>query len=280
MNIESLKAKLLNISREEGIDLQELLNRFGSEQFLARLSASPYADRMVFKGGTLLTYILETERRTRDLDFSVMGIGNTLEDVLSLIDRILKIRLDDGIDWARPTGVSLDHPEMDYPGYRIKCPFMLCKSKGLVRMDFATGDVVKARKMHIERIRYKDEPLVGADFDILVYPLESIFSEKLHIAIKRAGANTRMKDYYDMYKLVLSEELDESLLKSSISDTFKKRETEIKTAIAFDAATMDLLQGYWAPFIRKTKIEDAPGNLKDVITVINTMLGNIYGRKR
>jgi len=279
MNTESLKAKLLNISREEEIDFQELLNRFGSEQFLARLSMSPYADRLVFKGGTLLTYIIETERRTRDLDFSANRIGNKLEDVLSLIDKILNITVDDGIDWARPTGVSLNHPEMDYPGYRIKCPFLIGKSRGLVRMDFAIGDVVKARKMHIERIRYKDEPLVGADFDILVYPPETIFSEKLHIALKRAGANTRMKDYYDMYKLALSDELDAALLKSSIKDTFEKRETEIKTEIAFEAATIERLQGYWAPFIRKMKLKDAPADLKDVMTVINKMLRKVYGSK-
>ena len=279
MNTESLKAKLLNISHEEEIDFQELLNRFGSEQFLARLSVSPYADRLVFKGGTLLTYIIETERRTRDLDFSANRIGNKLEDALSLIDKILNITVDDGIDWAKPTGVSLNHPEMDYPGYRIKCQFLIGKSRGLLRMDFAIGDVVKARKMQIERIRYKDEPLVGADFDILVYPPETIFSEKLHIALKRAGANTRMKDYYDMYKLALSDELDAALLKSSIKDTFEKRETEIKTEIAFDAATIDRLQGYWALFIRKMKLKDAPADVKDVITVINKMLRKVYGSK-
>ena len=146
-------------------------------------------------------------------------------------------------------------------------------------MDFAIEDVVKARKMHIERIRYKDEPLMGADFDILVYPTETIFSEKLHIALKRADANTRMKDYYDMYKLVLSGEMDESLLKSNINDTFKKRETEVKTEIAFDAAAMDRLQGYWTPFIRKMKLDDAPVDLNDVIDVINKALRNIYGSK-
>ena len=276
MNTDSLKAKLLNISREKGIDFQELLNRFGSEQFLARLSASPYSDRLVFKGGTLLTYIIETDRRTRDLDFSALKIGNTLEEVLSLTGEILSVEVDDGIEWAETTGFSLDQPEMDYPGHRIKCPFLLGKAKGLVRMDFATGDVVKAKMMHIERIRYGDEPLIGADFDILVYPPETIFSEKLHIALKKAGLNTRMKDYYDMYKLVLSGELDAALLKSNISDTFGKRETEVRTEIAFDTATLDRLQGYWAPFIRKMKLTDAPDNLKDVIAAINKTLGNAF----
>ena len=279
MNTESLKAKLLNISREKGINFQELLNRFGSEQFLARLSASAYSDRLVFKGGTLLTYLIETERRTRDLDFSALRIGNTLEDVLSLTGEILSVEVDDGIEWVEPTGFSLDQPEMDYPGHRIKCPFLLGRARGLVRMNFAIGDVVKAKRMHIERIRYKDEPLVGTDFDILVYPPETIFSEKFHIALKKAGLNTRMKDYYDMYKLVLSGELDAALLKSSISDTFGKRETEVRTEIAFDAVTVDRLQGFWAPFIRKMKLTDAPGDLKDVIAVINKALGNAFGRK-
>lgn len=114
MNSKSLKAKLLNIPREKKIDFQELLNRLGSEQFLARLSVSPHADRFVFKGGTLLTYLIETERRTRDLDFSVLRIGNTLEDVLLLLGAILNIQIDDVISWAAPTGFLLNHPEMDY----------------------------------------------------------------------------------------------------------------------------------------------------------------------
>lgn len=82
-----------------------------------------------------------------------------------------------------------------------------------------------------------------------------------------------------MYKLVLSKKMDAALLKSSISDTFKKREMDIRIKIDFDATVMKQLQGYWASFVRKMKLADAPGELEAVITVINNELRNIYGSK-
>jgi len=275
INTESLRAKLLNISREKKISLQDLLNRFGSEQFLARMSVSPYADRLIFKGGSLLTYLIETDRRTQDLDFSAIHIANSVEGVISLIDEIKNIEMDDGIAWGVPEGHALDHPMMDYPGFRIKCPFMLDKARGLVRIDFGIGDVVSPKKMHLERMRYKGEPLVGSDFDILVYPTESIFAEKLHIAFSRGGANTRMKDYYDMYKLALSGNMNAALLKSSIEDTFKKRGAEVQTEIAFDNTVHEQLQRYWDGFLRKMGLEDAPRELREVIDIINKTLKEI-----
>ena len=71
VNIASLHAKLLNISRAKRIDLQLLINRLASEQFLYRLSLSPYAEKFIFKGGSLLTYLIESDRKTKDLDFSI-----------------------------------------------------------------------------------------------------------------------------------------------------------------------------------------------------------------
>ena len=70
-NASSLHAKLLNSARQEGLEFQLLLNRFGAEQFLERLTKSRYAERFIFKGGSLLAYIIETDRKTRDLDFSI-----------------------------------------------------------------------------------------------------------------------------------------------------------------------------------------------------------------
>ncbi len=276
MNTESLRGKLLNISREKGIPFQEFLNRFGSEQFLERLSQSSYANQFVFKGGTLLTYLIETDRRTRDLDFSVREISNKTDEVETLIREILAVAIDDGLTWDTPKAETLEHPEMDYPGIRIKCSFQLGKVKGMVRIDLALGDVVDAQKVPLERIRYKGEPLMGNDFDVLMYPPETIFSEKFQTAIARGVANTRMKDFYDMYQLSLAEALDASKLKASIEKTFGKRGTAVQTALDFDDEVLGVLQGYWEPFIRKMELSEAPKQIMDVVVVINQQLQAVY----
>lgn len=274
-NPESIRAKLLDVSREDKISFQELLSRYGAEQFLARLSASSFVEKLIFKGGSLLAYLMETERQTKDLDFSFRQISNRVEDVTDIVSKILAIPMDDGLTWDSPIGVPLNHPEMSFPGVRIKSLFRLGTAKGLVRMDFAIGDVVDAKKIPLERIRYRGRPLIGSDFDILAYPLETIFSEKLQIAIKRGGKNTRMKDYYDLFKLSHLTSLDSTSLKQSIKKTFAKRTTDAKTIIAFDEDVFERLQLYWAAFIRKMKITDAPDLLKDVVKIINRKLNEV-----
>jgi len=277
MNTESLRGKLLNISQEKDIPFQEFLNRFGSEQFLERLSQSTYAEQFVFKGGTLLTYLIETDRRTRDLDFSIREISNKTNEVEALIGEILAVAIDDGLTWDAPIAETLEHPEMDYPGVRIKCPFRLGNAKGMVRIDLALGDVVDAQKVPLERIRYKGEPLMGADFDVLMYPPETIFSEKLQTAIARGVANTRMKDFYDMYQLSIVKVLDAIKLKASIKNTFERRGTTIQAALDFDDDILTGLQRHWEPFIRKMELSEAPQQIKDVVDVINKQLQAVYG---
>src|SRR3989338_2435140 len=97
VNIPSLHAKLLNIARAQKIELQLLLNRLGAEQFLYRLSLSPYADRFIFKGGSLLAYLIESDRKTKDLDFSIREISNQVDETVKIIRSVLEIPVDDGI---------------------------------------------------------------------------------------------------------------------------------------------------------------------------------------
>ena len=94
VNIASLRARLLNISKEKKIDLQFLLNRLGAEQFLYRLSQSPHAEKFIFKGGSLLTYLIESERKTKDLDFSIREISNQVDETVKIIRSVLDIPVD------------------------------------------------------------------------------------------------------------------------------------------------------------------------------------------
>ena len=276
MNPESIKAKLLNIAQIEKEVFQELLNRYGGEQFLARLSQSAYANKFIFKGGSLLTYLLDSKRKTRDLDFLIRHISNKVNDATRIIQEIIVIRLDDGLTWLAPEGKSLNHPTMDYPGVRFRCPFKLGTAKGFVHMDLAIGDEVNAVRRSLKRIRYKDKPFIGPDFELFVYPPETIFSEKLQIAMDRGIKNTRMKDYYDLFKLVQLDVLNTVEIQQSIQNTFEKRGMSFHPSIDFDEQTMKRLQTYWATFLRKLNITDAPERLSEVIHKVNCKLKDIY----
>ncbi len=269
---DSIRAKLHNIAKDKKIRLQDLIHQYGAEQFLARLSASDYVDQFIFKGGALLTYLIDTERQTKDLDFSIRQVSNQTDDALKVVKEILSIPLDDGLSWNLPEAEKLNLPTMDYSGLRIKCEFSLGVAKGILRMDLAVGDIVEARKIYLEKIRYHDKPLIGNDFDVLAYPPETIFAEKLQTAIQRGINNSRMKDYYDLLKLAKLETLDSKRLKKSIETTFGKRDTPLVREIDFSEPVIQQLQMHWAAFVKKMRLADAPEKISDVIAVINKRL--------
>ncbi|MES2503712.1 MAG: nucleotidyl transferase AbiEii/AbiGii toxin family protein [Myxococcota bacterium] len=271
VNIPSLKAKLLNMAKEKNVELQVLLDRFGAEQFLARLSQSPVSQQFIFKGGSLLVYLVETSRKTRDIDFSIKQLSNRTDDLLKVIHAILDIPLDDGVTWGRAEAEVLSHPDLEEPGARIICPFQLGQVRGKVQMDLALGDVVDPVKMTLPRMHYKGMPLMGQDFSILTYPPESIFAEKLHIASAKKETNSRMKDYYDLLKLSQSLESPQKL-KAAIEATFQNRKTAVPKGIFFDAAQIEVLQIRWAHFLIREKLTDAPRDIAEVIESLNDFL--------
>ncbi len=277
VNVESLRARLLNLSKEKRIDFQWLLNRLGAEQFLYRLSQSPHVEKFIFKGGSLLAYLIESERKTKDLDFSIREISNQVDEKVKIIRSVLEIPVDDGIEWKEVEGEPLMHPDMETPGTRMICRFLFGNMKGVVRMDMAIGDVAEAVRMPLERMKYKGKPIFGEPFSLLVYPPETIFAEKLYISVKKKGQNTRMKDYFDLSKLI-DYHLDHGKLKECIQKTFINRNLPLVTQIEFKSEELTRLQVYWEHFLKRDKMENLPATIAEIINKMNVFLKKLYER--
>lgn len=278
INIPSLQKKLYNISKERGVLFQILLNQFGAERFMARLSHSPYANNFVFKGGTLLTYLINSDRKTRDLDFSVKQISNHIEDLVSVIDKILHISMDDGLKWKKTGGQVLEHARMPQSGARIKCEFALGKMKGVVWMDVAFGDAVSPVKFKMPVLKYKGGPLIGGDILLSAYPAESIFAEKYQTMISLREANSRMRDLYDVYLLLRSRKLNNAKLKKALINTFRRRKTPLSKSIEWDQETMAKMQVVWERFLKKTDLKGAPDLMIELISKINSRLKKVFSQ--
>jgi hypothetical protein len=202
-------------------------------------------------------------------------MSNQVNDLLKVIQRILEIELDDGIVWEKPFGEALNHPEMNEPGARIMCHFLLGRMRGQIQIDLALGDVVKPVYFVLPRLDYNGIPLVNGDFSVLTYPPESIFAEKLHIILSKRENNSRMKDYYDLLKLSQSS-MKKLKLKNSIEATFKNREMKVADSIFFEEEALNMIQAKWASFLAKEKLNDAPNKISDVIETINNILKTIF----
>lgn len=89
----SILARLLTLAKQRGDDYNLLLNRFGMERLLARVSVSPFADRFLLKGALLFALWYGVPHRpTRDAD--LLGFGP--DDDADLIATFREVASDDG----------------------------------------------------------------------------------------------------------------------------------------------------------------------------------------
>ena len=71
------------------------------------------------------------------------------------------------------------------------------------------------------------------------YTLETIIAEKLESVVKLALVNTRMKDFYDLWTILKSYEINPDKLNIAIREVFANRKTALKRPVAFTAEFYD-----------------------------------------
>jgi hypothetical protein len=113
----SVRARLLNLSRERVQPFDLLLTRYALERLLYRLSVSAHRDRFVLKGALLVTTWFDNPHRpTRDLD--LLGFGeSSAESILSAFRDICRIEQNDGVTFdAAALRVTVIREELKYGG--------------------------------------------------------------------------------------------------------------------------------------------------------------------
>lgn len=218
-----LKDLIRNLSKKKSADAQMLMRNYMMERFLERISLSEYRDQFILKGGMLVAALVGLDARsTMDLDATIKGINVSLTDVETIISRIISIPIDDGVSF-RIKRISEIMEEADYPGIRVS---METKFDGVItplKIDISTGDVITPRE-----IRYSFNLMLdNRTIKVWAYNLETVFAEKLETVISRNIANTRMRDFYDIYILqkLYGEQLSKDVLWDALVATAKKRGT-------------------------------------------------------
>ena len=124
---------------------------------------------------------------------------------------------------------------------------------GVVQLDLTTGDAITPEATTIKQ----DSLLNLESFSILSYPLETVLAEKLQTILNRSIANTRARDYYDVYALHLFERnrINMELLHEALLNTMKKRNTpnllEDALAILKDIHNSPELERVWKSYEKK-----------------------------
>ena len=267
----SVKARLLNIAKKENIAFQVLVFRYLHERFLYRLSVSTYKNCFFLKGGALL-YVFENAltRPTKDVDLLGQNVPNDVDELKSIFKEITLIENDDAV-WFDASTIKTEtiKEEEKYQGVRvhIECGFHTVKNR--IQIDIGFGDIItpKAQVVDYPTLLTESQPI-----KIQAYSIETIIAEKLHAMVVLAYANSRMKDFYDLYVLIQSEKLSTKSLEQAIKATFERRQTKIPLQVLLFDPAFGLDEKFnllWNQFLKKNKLSLA-AEFKDIVSLIKT----------
>ena len=223
-NIQSLMDKSKNFAKDNNLSVQQVLQNYMFERFLARLSKSKYKDKFIIKGGLLLSSIMGINMRTTmDIDANITGMRFDLSQISKIIEDVVSIEIDDNVIFNVEKTTPIKE-ENEYGGYKFKITGITGNIKVPFSIDVSTGDVITPKA-----IEYKYKMILEDEYiDLYTYNYETIVAEKLETILKRNVANSRMKDYYDIYYFVNVKwnEIDKGILEDAIRTTFRHRDSD------------------------------------------------------
>jgi hypothetical protein len=214
---------LRNLARRTARNTDELLLTYGLERLLYRISMDE-PHRFVLKGGLLLS-VFDARRATRDIDLLGRGLANDEAGIRAEITRLAEIPLEDGITFdtggIRTTTIRED---AGYSGTRVILPAGIARARIKISLDVNFGDPVTPGPRLIEL----PQLLSPTPFALLGYPVETVIAEKLTTAVTLGDANTRDRDYADLYRLITRHDLTGRTVMDALRKTAAYRDVRLR----------------------------------------------------
>jgi predicted nucleotidyltransferase component of viral defense system len=249
----SVRQRLLDLTRARGEEFEYLLTRYGLERFLYRLGCSPYRERFILKGAMLLLlWGMDDHRPTRDAD--LLGFGDDdAEELVATFREVCQVAVDDDGLLFDPASVQATaiREEMEYGGIRIKLAASLGKARISVQLDVGFGDAVTPAAEEATYPAIIDLPPPR----LRVYPKETVIAEKFHAMVHLGMANSRMKDFYDIWTISRTLPFAGETLSLAIQRTFQRRQTAVPAVLPL-ALTAEFFgnpakEMQWHGFVRR-----------------------------
>ena len=255
----SVLARLRNKAKENGISYQQCLQLFMQEEFLRKLSASPYKDNLILKGGLFIYTLTNFESRaTVDVDFMLRGLSNDMARMDEIIAEILAVPTGNDFITFKALPTEPIAANRKYHGVSTQITGYIKNVRVPFSVDIGVGDVI------IPSAKERTIKTQLDDFDapeIMTYSLESTIAEKLDAILQRFELTGRMKDFYDIYYLSQTFDFDGLKLQTAIAETLQNRGTNYN-ADSFKRITElvddENMQIRWRHFLRSLHNPDIP----------------------
>lgn len=274
----SVRSRLTGLARTEKRSVQAIFLRYMQERLLWRLAESKHADDFVLKGGLLLYGVHQVgDRPTIDID--LLGRHIAAGEVASVVRDIVSTPMDenDGVIFD-PESIRVEEitGQTEYEGVRVFVDCHLEQARQTLRIDIGFGDAIVPGPTRMKFPTLLDGPPPA----ILVYSLESAMAEKFEAMVRLSYANSRLKDFFDIYTLSLHRDYDGRTLQEAIIETFGRRGTPIERDISLLSSEFGRnrhMHEQWMAFLHRIQIpEQAQPSFASAMARISDFLGPIY----
>lgn len=269
----SVRQRLLTLAQSRNWEFNRVLARYGIERVLCRLAASSHGERFLLKGATLFTvWEGSPHRATRDLD--LLGLRRrSLEELVALFREVIATPVEpDGLVFGEVTAEPI-RAAMEAGGIRIVIRAELAGARIPVQVDVGFGDATVPPPVTVEFPTLLNTPKPK----LRAYPPETVIAEKLEAMVRLGLANSRMKDFFDIWHLAQAYAFDGELLTGAIHATFAARKTPLPTdpvtalTSKFSADPGKRIQ--WNAFVQQAAVAETTPSLPEVVGGIRDFLG-------
>jgi predicted nucleotidyltransferase component of viral defense system len=268
----SVRARLLARARAEKADYQILLTRYALERLLYRLSVSNHRDRFVLKGAMLfVTWLHDPFRPTRDLDLLGYGANDTAS-IAETFKAICATQVsDDGVLFD-VEGLTADpiREELEYGGVRVQTYAVIDGARIPIQVDIGFGDIITPGPVEISYPVLLDSPAPH----LRAYPVETVVAEKFNAIVVLGIANSRLKDFYDLWFISRTFEFDGAELSVAVQRTFERRDTPMPTDVPTGLTRLyaEEWDTRWRAFLRREHMNAAPADLNQALEDLRRFL--------
>lgn len=216
-----VKDLIKNMSKKRGIHAQLLLRNYMFERLLERIAHADFSQHFVLKGGVLVASIIGVDlRSTMDMDATIQGYPMNQDAIEKAFLEIVAISLEDGVSLSLAK-VEQIRDEAEYMGFRLSIHAQMEQVRLPLKVDLTTGDKITPKEIEYQYQLLLEERKIN----ILAYTIETVLAEKLETMIARGTANTRLRDFYDVYALLETQEanLKEDQMQRALLSTANHR---------------------------------------------------------
>lgn len=233
---------------------------------------SKYRDRFILKGALLLSvWAGDRFRPTRDLD--LLGYDESSPERLAEVFRAICTEpvIDDGVMFdAIGLEAALIREEAECGGVRIRTAAKVAGARIPVQVDIGTGDAITPAPVELKYPVLLQFPAPH----LRAYPVETIVAEKLEALVVLGMANSRLKDYYDLFLISHTFTLKQHSPAEAVRRTFERRSTAIPkgTPVGLTNDFAAVWEPRWRAFLGRERMIVVPDNLAVVVASMRDFL--------